>query len=174
MSNIINGELMNKSVKAVAFTGPSNSGKTSIILKVSKILQEKGYKVTVIKHDPANKAQFDTKGKDSWEFFQTNANVVVLSPKRTTFFTHEAFSFEEIVSFVDTDFLLVEGLKTLPLPRIYIARKEVEPSYLRYISAIAALKEVKIQKNFDHEILNLDNPEEITNWIIKNAKILKG
>jgi Ni2+-binding GTPase involved in maturation of urease and hydrogenase len=45
---------MNKNYKklAVAFSGPSNSGKTTLVVNVSNILNQKGYKVCIVKHDP--------------------------------------------------------------------------------------------------------------------------
>jgi molybdopterin-guanine dinucleotide biosynthesis protein B len=60
---------------AVAFTGPSNSGKTTLIEKISKKLNQDGFKVAIIKHDPKDKARFDTEGKDSYRFTQTKADV---------------------------------------------------------------------------------------------------
>ncbi len=65
---------------AMAFTGPSNSGKTTIIKRVASYFIEKGLKVAVIKHDPKDKAKFDTPNKDSYNFFQTGADVAVVSP----------------------------------------------------------------------------------------------
>jgi len=51
---------------AVAFTGPSNSGKTTLILKVArKLINEHKKEVAIIKHDPGDKAKFDVEGKDS-------------------------------------------------------------------------------------------------------------
>ncbi|NPA50851.1 MAG: molybdopterin-guanine dinucleotide biosynthesis protein B, partial [Epsilonproteobacteria bacterium] len=42
----------------VAFSGPSNSGKTTLIAKlIDKLSKE--FKVCAIKHDPKNKAIFD-------------------------------------------------------------------------------------------------------------------
>lgn len=37
----------------------------------------------------------------------------------------------------DFDFLLVEGLKTLPLPRICVARDSIDGDYIEHCSAIA-------------------------------------
>jgi len=158
---------------AVAFTGPSGSGKTTLIEKLSTILiQER--EVAIIKHDPKDKGQFDKEGKDSHKFSQTGAEVVVSSPTRTTFFSKRHKELEEIINiFNHFDILLVEGLKTLALPRIAIFRNTIDESYLSYSEAIAVdntinLKNYDIPKNID--ILNLNNPTEIIEWIDKNAK----
>ncbi len=42
----------------MAFTGPSNSGKTTLIEKIAKKLI-KDRKIAIIKHDPKDKAIFD-------------------------------------------------------------------------------------------------------------------
>jgi len=163
---------MNKKL-AVAFTGPSNSGKTTLIVKLSNFLQELGFKVAIIKNDPKDKASFDTIGKDSFKFSQTGADVAVVSPNKTTIFKKESLSIEQIAaSFNNFDFLLVEGLKNIPLPRICIHRdKDLDGIYFQVSDCIATNKDIKkynTPKNIP--ILDLNNIEEIYNWIKNNAK----
>ncbi len=158
---------------AVAFTGPSNSGKTTLIEKVARTLIG-DYKIAIVKNDPKDKAVFDVKGKDSWKFFQTGAEVVVTSPTRTTYFSHRHRRIEEIVRMVDDfDYLLVEGLKTLPLPRIAVFRNEIDESYFPYSEAIAVDDSVdtadyEIPKEID--ILDLNDTAQVVEWIKKHAK----
>ncbi len=157
--------------KAVAFTGPSNSGKTTLIEKVAQKLIS-SYKLAIIKNDPSDKAKFDTEGKDSYKFYQTGAEVVVTSPSRTTYFSHRQKSLDEIVNMVnDFDILLVEGLKYLPLPRLAVFRGDADESYFRYIKAVAIDESVdksKIPSNI--EILDLNNVDEIIEWVLNNAQ----
>ena len=158
---------------AVAFTGPSGSGKTTLVEKLSKELI-RTREVAIIKHDPKDKALFDKEGKDSHKFSQTGAEVVVTSPTRTTYFSQRQKELNEIIEmFNHFDILLVEGLKTLPLPRIAIFRGSIEESYLSCSEAIAVdhtvdLSQYKIPKGID--ILDLNNTQEIIEWIDKNAK----
>ncbi|NEW60559.1 molybdopterin-guanine dinucleotide biosynthesis protein B [Sulfurovum sp. bin170] len=158
---------------AVAFTGPSGSGKTTIVEKVAKILIATK-EVAIIKNDPKDKAIFDVEGKDSYKFSQTGAEVVVTSPTRTTYFSKRHKELDEIIEmFNHFDILLVEGLKTLPLPRIAIFRDQIDESYLDCSEAIAIdesvdINKYKIPKEID--ILNLNDTSEIINWIEKNAK----
>ena len=157
--------------KAIAFTGPSNSGKTTLIEKISKKLIST-YKIGIIKNDPSNKAQFDKEGKDSYKFYETGAEVVVTSPSRTTYFSHRQKSLDEIIEMInDFDYLLVEGLKYLPLPRIGIFRGELDESYFSYIKAVAI--DETIDKSLvpeGIEILDLNNVDEVISWILDNAK----
>lgn len=158
--------------KAVAFSGPSNSGKTTLIEKIAKILIPQ-YKVLIIKHDPKDKAIFDIEGKDSYKFFQTGADTVVLSPTRTTIFSHQKSEISDIIKIMDFDYLLIEGLKEIDLPRISIFRNKILDEYIPYSKAIAIEQTVKIPQNLNIDLLDLNNIEEIIDWINKNAKVVK-
>ena len=160
---------------AVAFTGPSNSGKTTLILKVArKLIHEYSKKVAIIKHDPGDKARFDVDGKDSFKFSQTGAEVIVTSPTRTTYFSKENKDLEEMLRLFDKfDILLVEGLKNLPLPRISIFRNSLDSDYFEYMDALAIDKSVNLSEYdipIGVDILNLNNPDLVISWILKNAK----
>jgi molybdopterin-guanine dinucleotide biosynthesis protein B len=157
---------------AVAFTGPSGSGKTTLVEKIAKILIVNN-EVAIIKNDPKAKAVFDVEGKDSDKFSKTGAEVVITSPTRTTYFSQRAKTLDEIVSMLsDFDILLVEGLKTLPLPRIAIFRNKIDESYLDCSEAIAIDNSINIT-NYDIpdniDILDLNNNDEIVAWIHDHA-----
>lgn len=163
---------MNKKRLIVAFSGPSNSGKTTAIVKVASILNDNGFKVCIVKHDPKDKAVFDREGKDSFKFSQTGADVAVISPNRTTIFKKETSTVEKMIDlFQDFDYLLVEGLKTLDLPRISIFRNKLDESYFSVTNAIACDETINNNEiPNDLDILDLNNPQEIILWINKNAK----
>ena len=162
---------------AVAFTGPSNSGKTTLILKVArKLIHEHQFQVAIVKNDPKDKAQFDVAGKDSYKFSDTGAEVIVTSPTRTTFFSQKHKELDEIVAlFGEFDILLVEGLKNLPLPRISIFRNSIDTNYFPYMNALA-IDETINTSQYDVplgvDILDLNNPDNVIEWILKNAKEL--
>ena len=165
---------MNKRL-AVAFTGPSNSGKTTLILKVArKLINEHKKEVAIIKHDPGDKARFDVVGKDSYKFSDTGAEVIVTSPNRTTLFSKKNKDIDEMIRLFDKfDILLVEGLKNLPLPRISVFRESLDKDYFPFMNALAVDETVNIS-DYDMpnsvDILDLNNPDEVISWILKNAK----
>lgn len=171
--NYIEGNYTMSKKVAIAFTGPSGSGKTTLVEKISTHLI-KEYKVAIIKNDPKDKAQFDVEGKDSHKFSQTGAEVVVTSPTRTTYFSKREKTLDDIISMIsEFDILLVEGLKTLPLPRIAIFRNEIDESYFSCSEAMAIddsidKNEYTIPANID--ILDLNDIPQIITWIHSHAK----
>ncbi len=163
--------------RAIAFTGPSGSGKTTLIEKIAQTLATER-QVAIVKHDPKDKARFDTPGKDSDRFYQTGADVAVVSPTRTTLLSHRSRTVEELAAMMAPfDLLMVEGLKTLPLPRIAVFRGAIEPDYLPVVDALAVdstvdLSVFDLPKNID--ILDLNDIHSIIIWIDRHAITLKG
>jgi len=162
--------------KAVAFTGPSGSGKTTLIEKIARQLADTRT-LAIVKHDPKDKAHFDRPGKDSDRFFQSGAEVAVLSPTRTTLFSHRPRSVEEVAKlFGEFDLLMVEGLKYLPLPRIGIFRGRIDPDYLPVLQAVAiddSIDRSGLDLPSGIDILDLNDTDAVIRWIDEHAIELK-
>jgi len=158
-------------MRALAFSGPSNSGKTTLILLLVERLKEK-YKIAVIKHDPKDKAVFDIEGKDSQKFFTSGADTIVVSPTRTTMFKHSDSRLDEMVGMLGNfDILFVEGLKYWDLPRISLFRDSFDDSYLNVSQAVAiggGLEVGNLPTNLAR--FELDDIDGISEWVLNNAK----
>jgi len=100
--------------KLVLFVGYHNSGKTTLIEKVSKKLTEMGYKVGYIKHDPKGHAFTDKEGSDTYRLFSILPKVAILSKNRLTIYETTEEDVEDIAKrlFPDFDFVLLEGWKS--------------------------------------------------------------
>jgi len=158
--------------QAIAFTGPSGSGKTTLIEKIAQTLVP-SRRVAIVKHDPKDKAVFDQPGKDSDRFYQTGADVAVVSSTRTTLFSHQPREIAQIAELFDEfDLLMVEGLKTLPLPRLAIFRNAIEPDYLPVVQAIAidaSIDPAEYDLPEGLAILDLNDTHAIIEWIDRHA-----
>lgn len=164
-------------MKIVAFTGKSNSGKTTIIEKITMILSPH-YCVAIIKHDPKNKVQIDTEGKDSYRFFQSGADVVIASSAKTTMMFQNPLDIDFLCNFFsDRDYVFIEGLKDLDFPRICVARdNRIDEEYIACSDAFALDENAKNNSNLplDACVLDINNPREIIEWIDKNARKFNG
>ena len=125
----------------VAFVGGHDSGKTSILVELVPRLKAKGITVGTIKHTTRD-VEDDTAGKDSQRHAAAGAAVAALvTPARTTarrFGEEEAF--EEVLKreFRDCDLVLVEGYKSLSIPKIEVVRTGVpRPEVVEPIARIS-------------------------------------
>lgn len=155
--------------KIISFSGVSNSGKTTLIENLCKILIPT-YKVGVIKHDPKCKAIFDKEGKDSYKFFECGANVAIVSPKETNIRFNNNLHNDEIIHIMnqnqELDYVFIEGFKAMPYKKICVIRGDFTQSDINMADAIATTNQYK--NHFKDKItLDLNNYEEILQWINK-------
>jgi molybdopterin-guanine dinucleotide biosynthesis protein B len=113
-------------MKTVSFiAASSNSGKTTLIEKVVRILKDRGLRVAVIKH--ASKGfELDRPGKDSWRFRKAGADAVMLvGPDDVALMkkTERQPSSEELELWAgDVDIVIREGFKQEGSNRIEVFR----------------------------------------------------
>ncbi len=113
---------------AIAFVGPHNSGKTTLIVDLVPRLAARGLAVGTLKHSSRDAAD-DVEGKDSQRHAGAGARVAgFVTPDRTT---SRRFGAEEPLDdllsreFSSCDLVLVEGYKDLPLPKIEVRRRAI-------------------------------------------------
>lgn len=126
----------------------SNSGKTTLIEKIVRILKERGLRVAVIKHASKGFA-IDRPGKDSWRFREAGADAVMLvGPDEMALMKKisdepDLFELEAMVQ--DFDVVIREGFKKDRGNRIEVFRSGVsgerplcmtDPSFLALVSDI--------------------------------------
>lgn len=121
-----------KNIPIIGFAGRANSGKTTLIEKVTAIFARRGLRVAVIKH--AHHAfDFDVPGKDTYRHKQAGAaSVILAAPAQLAMVkdTSEEYPLEEIISrYVDdADLIIVEGFKRAHIPKIEVyAHQSGEP-----------------------------------------------
>jgi molybdopterin-guanine dinucleotide biosynthesis protein B len=149
----------------------SNSGKTTLIEKVVRILKLRGLRVAVIKHASAG-FDLDLRGKDSWRFQEAGADAVVLvGPQRMALMRkleHEPSSRELAGLVSDADIIIQEGFKQNAVNKIEVFRQGVsgerplcmdDASYLALVS----------DRSFDVEIprFDLNDAEGVAEFIVR-------
>lgn len=69
--------------------------------------------------------------------------------------------------FGEFDYLIIEGLKSLKLPRITVFRDEIIEEFISFSNAFATNI---TEFSTDGDKFDLDDIDKIINWIDKNAK----
>lgn len=113
----------------ITVTGWSNSGKTTFVTQVVKILADSGIKVAVIKHHGHAPGGVDQEGKDSWKYEQAGANPVILSSSaQYAIFVstpdHEPMR-EELMERLpsSTELVVIEGFRSEAEGAVEVSRK---------------------------------------------------
>ena len=109
-------------------SGPSNSGKTTLIERLIPILVSRGLRVAAAKHDPHGHAAVDASGKDSSRFANAGAEVVdILGPDSRVSISTSSVPGEISPEAARCDIVLVEGFKKGPRQRIEVVPAGSKP-----------------------------------------------
>lgn len=116
-------------VPIVSIVGKSDSGKTTLLIKIIPILKERGYRVATMKHD-VHGFEMDREGKDTYRHFHCGADgVLISSPKKMALIKRvdSEDSLDEFAEqfFSDMDIVLTEGFKSRDKPKIEVYRSAV-------------------------------------------------
>jgi len=110
----------------VSIVGKSDSGKTTLLEALIKVLKQRGRRIAVIKH-AADDFELDTPNKDSWRFSQAGSEVSAISSKGKLAVVRRLKNDpdpQELAQYAgaDCDLVLTEGFKQHPYPKIEIIR----------------------------------------------------
>ena len=118
---------MSAAPPVITFIGKSNSGKTTLLVKLIPELKRRGYRVASIKHSHHN-VTMDQEGKDSWRHRDAGAEMVALVSGNTVSFVRD-YPHEPDVELIrntymeGVDIVLAEGFKWTGLPKIWVFRE---------------------------------------------------
>ncbi len=161
----------------ISITGRSNSGKTTLILKIIEELKKRGYRASVIKHT-FHHLEADPEGKDSWRFRNSGAETVLLTnDSELALFTRldGPLSPEELAErYVEqgSHIVILEGFKSASFPKMEVIGGSPEaPLYESGIMNIRAVISDK-KRDTDLPFFRRDDVEGITDFIIDN--FIKG
>lgn len=108
----------------VSIVGKSDSGKTTLLEALIKVLGQRGRRVAVIKH-AADDFEIDTPDKDSWRFTQAGSAVSAISSKDRLAVIRRLENEQDpqaLLPYVgaDCDLVLTEGFKQYDCPKIEV------------------------------------------------------
>jgi len=132
-------------IPMIAFVGEKKNGKTFILEKVIRILNERGRKIGVLKHT-GHGFKLDYPETDTYQFSQAGAKMVAMVGQGKIGMYGEA-GFEpdpepEAVRdlfFPAFDLILVEGYKSSHLPKIVVALKGDLPDWAQDLPGLIAV-----------------------------------
>ncbi|KAF1083791.1 Molybdopterin-guanine dinucleotide biosynthesis adapter protein [Sporotomaculum syntrophicum] len=114
-------------MKVFSVFGVSQSGKTTTVEGIIRELMRRGYRVGSIKNIHFQGFAIDTPGTNTWRHRQAGAEMVVARGLRETdVLIPRQLSIEEILTFFDQDYVVIEGISDTLIPKILCAGDEAE------------------------------------------------
>ena len=124
----------------LSIVGKSGSGKTTLITRIIPLLQQKGYRVGVIKHT-GHGFDMDREGKDSWKHQQAGADAVMVASETAYALVRKVtpVRLEELEGqMADLDLIITEGYKGSDRPKIEVHRTETGKTPLEGLKHLMA------------------------------------
>ncbi len=140
-------------MKIVSVAGTKKTGKTTLVTRLVEELVRRGFRVGTIKN---THRKLDIEGKDTWKHRKAGAQLVVGVGEETVFIVDQTLELDDIIrkmeGLIDLDFLVIEGFKRSPYPKIatsdlpgplVMARVDVEKVDEDELKALADLVETR-------------------------------
>jgi molybdopterin-guanine dinucleotide biosynthesis protein MobB len=167
----------------IGFCAYSGTGKTTLLTQLLELLSKQGLRIGMIKH-AHHDFDIDHPGKDSYKLRKAGAEqMLIVSSQRLAMIREFASAQQEpnlprALQTLDPDSLdliLVEGFKSERFPKIELHRPELNKDLIfpgdDSVIAIASNANAETLKldQYEHhpQLLNLDNPQEIAQFILK-------
>ncbi|GAA0324695.1 molybdopterin-guanine dinucleotide biosynthesis protein B [Bacillus carboniphilus] len=157
--------------------GYKNRGKTTLVCKLLEQLKTQGYRVGSIKHD-AHQFEMDKPGKDTWKHREAGAETVAItSSTQTAIIIERPSSVQELLEKMGhLDFVLVEGFKNGPYPKITILKEKADKEMLQELTnviGVASWIPIDIEAE-EPKVFPIDDIEGILNVIQNEVKAVKN
>ncbi len=159
--------------------GWSGSGKTHLICRIIKYLNNKKLNISSIKHSHHN-FEVDKKGKDSYEHLRSGSKeVVIYNEYKFAMITqkkNKQINLKDIINkfSTDTDIILIEGLKKGPTKKIEVFKDSIKkPLLCLNDNNIKALVFDKISPKISQISLpkfHIDETIKISSFILKEIE----
>lgn len=163
----------------VGFAAYSGTGKTTLLKKIIPQLKSRGFRVGVVKH-AHHTFEVDEPGKDSYELRKSGADQMLIGSKyRWALMADnqgDDLTLEDHIAHLsqdELDIILVEGFKPMRIPKIELFRPSLgnDPFYPEDDTIIAIASDGEIPVKTELPVINLNNAEEITEFIINHYRL---
>ena len=110
-------------MKAFCVIGLHNTGKTTAVENLIKFFKQKDKSISTIKDIHAENFTMEKQGSNTDRHLKaSNSYVFARGLNETHLIWDRQLSFTEMIRHIDTEWLIIEGMKELPLPKIIAAR----------------------------------------------------
>jgi len=160
-------------MKVFSVAGYHHTGKTTLTIELIKELRKRGFKVTSIKDIHNENFTMEKKGSNSWKHAQASGDTVIARGITETYqIWNRQLSLNEMLSHLKSDYVVVEGMKDVALPRIICAKDDEQLKEL-VDGTVFAVSGKYADDHDKYENLNVfrsrEQIKELTDLVIKKV-----
>ncbi len=144
-------------MRVFAIYGFSKSGKTTTVVEIIKDLKRRGYSVSTIKDIHVDDFTLDVVGKDTWRHWKAGAEIVgIRTPNESSIMIKKPLSVFELMEHFDTDYLILEGFRSIAVPKILCAKneKEIQEDMQKSVFCIAGVVSTQLSTYLNLPVIN--------------------
>ena len=142
-------------MKAIAVFGYHHTGKTTTVVNLVRELCARGYSVATIKDIHSEKFRADTPGKNSALHIDAGSKLTVARGiYDTAIIFPKTLPLNEILPHIVADFLVIEGMKDAPVPKIVCAESAAQLTEL-VDDTVIGISGIISQNSFKHDRLGV-------------------
>ncbi len=160
-------------MKVFSVAGYHHTGKTTVTVELIKNLKKRGFTVTSIKDIHNENFTMEKKGSNSWKHAQASGDTVIARGISETYqIWNKKLTLNEMLSHLKSDFVVVEGMKDVALPRIICAKddEQLEELVDGTVFAISGKYANDHDKYKDLKVYNTtDQIKELTDLVIEKV-----
>lgn len=160
-------------MKVFSVAGYHHTGKTTLVVELINELRRRGFSVTSIKDIHNDNFTMEKKGSNSWKHMQAGSNTVIARGINETYqIWNRQLSLIEMLSHLKSDYVVVEGMKSVALPRIICAKDEDQLKEL-VDGTVFAISGKYADEHDKYENINVfkskEQLKELTNLVIEKV-----
>ncbi|MHA2377854.1 MAG: molybdopterin-guanine dinucleotide biosynthesis protein B [Candidatus Thorarchaeota archaeon] len=157
-------------MRIFAVSGYSGTGKTTLVVALIEGLKARGHSVSTVKSSMED--IMPPEKSDTWKHLRAGAEMTVLQgPSSTTIRFKERVSLSKTLHLIDSDLLLVEGMKGLAIPRFWCvgekALEEVLPAGT--VAVVTWNESARTSTEVDVPVLTPDDVETLIEIVEREA-----
>ena len=160
-------------MKVFSVAGYHHTGKTTVSIELIKELKKRGFKVTSIKDIHNENFTMEKKGSNSWKHAQASGDTVIARGISETYqIWNRQLSLNEMLSHLKSDYVVVEGMKNVALPRIICAKdkKQLEELVDGTVFAVSGIYADDHDKYKDIKVFSSkDQIKELADLVIEKV-----
>ncbi len=160
-------------MKVFSVAGYHHTGKTTLVVELIKELKKRGHKVASIKDIHFEDFTMEKEGSNSQKHLLASENVVFARGLKETYqIWNQQLTLNKMLEHLDADYVIVEGMKKTPLPKILCVKDEKQLSEL-FDKTVFAISGNYAEENSDYQEIPVfpytKNIEKLTDLIEKKV-----